>query len=227
MTLRGLLAVLAMVALAAGLGACGAASVTSPPSGVDGLRIPTPSPDPADFVAAVDNPWFPLVPGTTWRYDVTDAGGEHPLTVSVADGPTIAGVGTTARVATEQGRRVTDWYAEDRAGNVWWFGREGSWRAGADGAEAGLAMAETPRVGDGYRQGYVPGVVEDTAAVVALDERVTVPAGTFAVLVVDQRSPLQPGASGQASYAEGVGLVEETVVSGGYRTVRLREVAGH
>ncbi len=48
---------------------------------------------------------------------------------------------------------------------MWWFGREGEWSAGVDGAEAGLLMADTPRVGDGYVMGG-----GDTATVEAVDD---------------------------------------------------------
>ncbi|GAA4375633.1 hypothetical protein [Nocardioides caricicola] len=215
---------LAALALLGGLTGCGSASVPSPPSGVDELVIPTPSPDPADFVDTVDNPWFPLAPGTTWTYAVDDTTGEHPMTVTVEPGPEVAGVPTTARVSTERTEVVTDWFAQDDRGNVWWFGREGSWEAGVDGAEAGLAMAATPRVGDGYRPALAPGVSEDTATVTALDERVTVPAGTFETVLVDGRSELETGARTESSYAEGVGLVAEQVASGSYRSVRLESV---
>ena len=221
MTVRAGVAALAVLASLTG---CGSASVPSPPSGVDELVIPTPSPDPADFVATVDNPWFPLEPGTTWTYTVDDTAGAHTMTVTAAPGPEVAGVATTARVSTEGSDVVTDWYAEDDRGNVWWFGREGSWQAGEDGAEAGLAMADTPRVGDGYRPALAPGVSEDTATVIALDDRVTVPAGTFETLLVDGRSELEPGVHTHLSYAEGVGLVAEQVVSGSYRSVRLERV---
>ena len=205
--------------------ACGTASEPSPPSGVDQLVIPTPSPDPADFVTGVDNPWLPLEPGSTRTYDVTDADGDHTLTVTVASGPEIAGVATTARVSEDSGEVVTDFFAQDTDGNVWWFGREGEWQAGEDGAEAGVAMLATPRVGDGYRLAYAPGVVEDTAKVVALDGTATVPAGTYDDLVeTEQRSALLAGATHDLSYARGVGLVEETVTGTGYRTVRLASV---
>ncbi|WP_243056809.1 hypothetical protein [Nocardioides sp. SR21] len=206
------------------LAACGSASVSSPPSGVDELVIPTPGPDPADFVDTVDNPWFPLEPGTTWTYTVNDTAGAHPMTVTVEPGPEVAGVPTTARVTTEGERVLTDWFAQDDRGNVWWFGREDSWEAGVDGAEAGLAMAETPRVGDGYRPAFAPGVSEDTATVTSLDDRVTVPVGTFETLLVDGRSELEPGVHTEWSYAEGLGLVAEQVVSGSYRSVRLERV---
>lgn len=215
---------LAALALLGGLTGCGSASVPSPPSGVDELVIPTPSPDPADFVDTVDNPWFPLAPGTTWTYTVDDTTGSHPMTVTVEPGPEVAGVPTTARVTTEGEMVLTDWFAQDDRGNVWWFGREGSWEAGVDGAEAGLAMAATPRVGDGYRPALAPGVSEHTATVTALDERVTVPAGTFETVLVDGRSELETGARTESSYAEGVGLVAEQVASGSYRSVRLESV---
>ena len=43
-------------------------------TGINGLVIPTPSPDADDFVGGVDNPWLPLEPQATWRYDVTELG---------------------------------------------------------------------------------------------------------------------------------------------------------
>ncbi len=84
-------------------------------------------------------------------------------------------------------------------------------------------MAETPRRRRRLpARRCAPGVVEDTAYVAALDERVTVPAGTFEALLVEQRSELEPRHR-ETSYAEGLGVVEERVVSGSYRTVRLVE----
>src|SRR5690606_28571766 len=94
MRVRAAVLTLALLVGPAGLTGCGSASVSSPPAGVDGLVIPTPSPDPADFVGAVDNAWFPLEPGTTWSYVVTDAAGEHRMTVTVEAGPDVAGVPT-------------------------------------------------------------------------------------------------------------------------------------
>ena len=220
MTVRALL----VIALLTVLTACGTASTPQPPTGVDELVVPTPSPDPDDFVAAVDNSWLPLPAGRTWTYEVVDASGTHPVTVTVASGPAVAGVATTARVATEEGAVTRDWFAQDRDGNVWWFGREGEWRAGERGAQAGLAMPANPRVGDGYRTAYLPGVVEDVAEVEALDGSATVPAGTYdGLLVTRVTTKLEPGASTEQHWARDVGLVEEDRPG---RIVRLREVTG-
>lgn len=213
MTVRRLLAVAVLSAqLAVLVSGCGSASQPSPPGGVDQLVVPTPAPDPDDFVAEVDNPWLPLEVGRTWRYRVADTSGVHPLLVSAGPGPTVAGVATTALTSREQGRQVVDWYAQDRHGNVWWFGRAGSWQAGTDGAQAGLAMAASPRVGDGYRTAYLPGTVEDVAEVVAVDED---------EVVVELRSQLRPGEAGELTYERGTGLVEGAEQLGSYRVQQL------
>jgi hypothetical protein len=144
-TVRGLLAAGAVVVLAAG---CGSESDPSPPAGVDELVIPTPSPDPDDYVATIDNPWLPYAVGARWTY--TD--GTVDVTFTAEEGPTIAGVATTAVTADQASGSSADYFAQDTDGNVWWFGREGEWRAGEDGAEAGIAMLDKPRVGDGYAE---------------------------------------------------------------------------
>jgi hypothetical protein len=196
---------------------CGSASEQSPPSGVDGLVIPTPSIDADDFVTGIDNPWLPLQVGASWEYDVS---GDPPgtRTVTTHEGPDIEGVATTAVLAstTSRGRttEVTDFYAQDEAGNVWWFGRLGEWQAGEDGAHAGLVMAATPRVGDGYREAYDAGVVDRRSEVRGLDGSSGVPdGGNDDLLVIETTSP-QTGVVEQASYAEGVGLVSLETVEG-------------
>jgi hypothetical protein len=207
---------------------CGTESPHSPPTGIDELVIPTPSPDPADFVRGVDNPWFLLPPGATWRYRVT---GTTPGTLVVTVEDTtydVAGVATTPVSRTEPtGDQVVDYYAQDRQGNVWWFGREGVWLAGKDGAEAGLAMPAAPRLGDGWRAAYGPGVVDVRATVVSTDESESTPAGRFTQLLgIDVTDALAPSNRRRLFFARGIGLVEEVATEGPVYLAELESVPG-
>jgi hypothetical protein len=229
------------VALLAVLSACGSAPPKSPPAGVDGLTIPTPSPDPADFVATIDNPWLPFTPGSTWVYRTTSSEGEQTDTVTVLDRTkVVAGVTTTVvhdLAVDEDGATVEDtydWYAQDSAGNVWYFGEdttayedgkastEGSWESGVDGAQAGLVMLATPRVGDGYRQEFLEGTAEDQARILSLTATATSPAGDFSdVVQTEDTTPLEPEVVERKYYARGVGTVREEDVTGGDEVVVL------
>jgi hypothetical protein len=241
-----------MLATAA-TGACAGGPPTVGPSGVDGLVVPTPSPRPDDFTGRVDNPWFPLVPGTVRTYRATTAHGPRTVTVTVTGrARLVAGVRTVVvheAVTDPRGRRVAqadDWYAQDRAGNVWSFGTagtsydggqpdtHGSWQAGVDGAEPGLAMPAHPRLGDGYVREHAPGVAVDQAEVLdlAATRALAVGAdGTEGAAGVDDRlletadtSPLEPGRVQHTFYAQGVGLVEQDTVTGGTERVELTGV---
>ena len=221
----------AVAALALLAGGCGSsAPPPSGPSGVDGLVVPTPEPDPADFVSGLDNAWLALEPGSVRTYAVS---GEAPgtRTVTVAPEPVeVAGVETTAvrSVTTddagERTAEVVDHLAQDRDGNVWWFGSDDvaagtSWRAGADGALAGLLMPSVPRTGDGFRQALAPGVVEDVARVASTDEsrdtEVGALDGLVHVVVTSTLSQVQVS----RYYAEGIGLVSERSLTGGAELV--------
>jgi hypothetical protein len=205
--------------LALAIAGCGSASDPSPPAGVDMLVIPTPSPDPEDFVAEIDNPWLPYEPGAEWVYELSGTEtGTVTVTVAEETAPVAGITATVVRSLQELDDRqaaVTDYYAQDRAGNVWWLGREGQWEAGVDGAQAGLAMAANPREGDGYRLALLDGVVMDRARVVAVDGEVSVAAGDFTdVVEIETQSPLVPGVRLRQSHAEGVGLVQVVSLEG-------------
>jgi hypothetical protein len=238
----GLLAAgLATGAAAATLSGCAGGPPQVDPAGVDGLEIPTPSPDPRDFVASVDNPWLPLEPGTVWTYRARSDEGAETIVVTVTDRTRVVqGVPTTVVhdvVTDDRGRTVEDtfdWYAQDTAGNVWYFGEatteydgrkrstEGSWEAGVDGAQAGLVMPATPRVGDGYAQEHREGVAEDRAEILSVDERRVVPFGRYDdVVQTEDTTPLEPGLVEHKYYARGVGVVLEEDVSGGSEVVEL------
>ncbi len=136
--------------------------------GINGLVIPTPSPDPRDFVDTVDNPWLPLEPGARWSFDVVEEGATvGSLVVDVLAEPVpVAGLAATrVETTTVVGSRTpvvtTALYAQDDDGNVWLVGADAAgdgWRAGEAGAEAGLAMPADPRLGDGWQAYVVPGL---------------------------------------------------------------------
>ena len=113
------------------------------------------------------------------------------------------------------------WYAEDRAGNVWCFGRQvteyekgevvgtaGSWEAGVDGAVQCIVMKGGPRPGDIYHQGYVDGRAEIMAEVLEVDATVEIEYGSFErVVKIRESTSLEPDVSSVKYYAPDVGLV--------------------
>jgi hypothetical protein len=235
-------AVLATV-LSAGLTGCGEDSptTTAAPTPRVPSEVPTPTPDPDDFVDRIDNPYLPYVPGTRWVYENTSSEGDERIVVTVSDRTRmVQGVRTTVvrdTVTGEDGRVVEDtfdWFAQDTAGNVWYFGedstsyedgeasKEGSWEAGVDGAQAGIVMLADPRPGDSYEQEYLEGEAEDRAEVLATDAEATVPFGSYTDMVkTADTTPLEPEVEEHKYYAEGVGFVFEEKVSGGDDRGRL------
>jgi hypothetical protein len=151
----------------------------------------------------------------------------------------IGGVTTTVvhDVASKDGQLLEDtwdWYAQDRDGNVWYFGEEtkeyergkvsteGSWETGVKGAKPGIIMPAHPTVGQMNRQEYLVGEAEDEGQTIALDETVTVAAGKFSGCVKTKEwSRLEPGVIEHKYYAPGVGLVAEVTVEGGTEHVEL------
>jgi hypothetical protein len=193
--------------------------------------------DPADFTTKIDNPYWPMRPGRRWVYrETTPAGTKQRVVVTVTHKTKEIANGITARVVrdevTDGGKPVEltdDWYAQDKAGNIWYLGEdtteyengkpvstEGSFEAGVDGAQAGIAMPARPKVGLRYRQEYYKGQAEDNGEVFSLREQVEVPFGHFKpVLMTKDRTPLEPKVLEYKFYARGIGPVLEMGVSGG------------
>ena len=181
--------------------------------------------DPADFVAGVDHPFLPLVPGTVFRFNETVGKHVREIVVTVTSDTKIV-MGVKCVVVRDQefekGKLIEDtydWYAQDKQGNVWYFGEdtkemrngkvdpEGSWEAGVRGAQPGLALPAQLAPGQPYRQEYLKGVAEDMAQIVAVADSVTVPFGALGGCVrVREWSPLEHG-SEMKWYAKGVGVV--------------------
>ena len=194
------------------------------------------APDPGRFVRTVDNPWFPLRPGTTFVYrGVKDGKPSRDVVRVTGRTRVIQGVRCTAvsdRLFTS-GRlseRTTDWYAQDRDGTVWYFGedtaeldrsgdvtsREGSWLAGVAGARAGIFMPARPRVGQRFRQEYLKGHAEDHFEVLSLRAQARVPAvSSHRALLTKEWTPLEPDVVDHKLYVRGIGLVDERTIRGG------------
>ena len=235
MRLRGSTAAGATL-LALGATAMGAAAAQRPPTklpqGSEPVRL-----NPADFTTRITNPYWPMRPGSRWVYRETDSEGtKQRVVVTVTNRTKLIANGVTARVVhdvvTEKGQPVEvtdDWYAQDRAGNIWYLGEAtteyengkprttaGSFEAGVDGAQAGVVLPARPRPGLRYRQEYYKGEAEDRARIVSLREKAEVPFGFFKrVLMTRDENPLSPKVLEFKFYARGIGPVLAVSVSGG------------
>jgi hypothetical protein len=195
----------------------------------------SPKIDPAVFSTTIDNPYFPMTPGTRTIYHANTPDGLQRTTTEVTrDTKTIMGVATvvvhdTVSLGGETTEDTFDWYAQDRDGSVWYFGEAtkkiedgtvdttGSFEAGVNGALAGIIMPAHPHVGDQYRQEYAKGVAEDTGEVVSITGSETTPlTGPVNDLLVTKDADLLDPASPPENkfYARGVGPILTTEPAG-------------
>jgi len=208
-------------------------------------KTPLQGMDPDDFVSEVDNPYFPLTPGTTFIYagETDGVPTSDEMTVKHQT-KQILGVAITVvhHLSYEDGVLVEDtldWFAQDVDGNVWYFGEdtkeldedgnvvstEGSWEAGVDGAQAGIIMPADPKKGDKYQQESAPDIAEDMAQIVGFEDSLCVSYGCFEnVLVTKEWSPLEKQVVENKYYAEGVGFIFGDMVKGGDEQSELVEV---
>jgi len=206
---------------------------------------PTPTPshkiNPADFSSVINNQYFTLTPGTTFIYQGKTGGGNETNEVYVSHqtkkilGVTCIEVRDRVTIDNELAEETFDWYAQDKNGNVWYFGEaakeykkgavigtKGSWEAGVGGAEPGIIMEAKPKIGDSYRQEYYKGEAEDMAEVLSLSESATVPYGSFQnCLKTKDFSQLEPSVIENKYYAPGVGMVLSVMIKGGSDRLEL------
>ena len=217
--------VLAAVAIAGCAGGDESPAPAKPdlPQGSERVKL-----DPADFTVDIDNPYWPMSPGSRWVYRETDAtGAKEKIVVTVTHKTKMIANGIEARVvrdvASKNGTPIEitdDWYAQDKSGNIWYLGeavrnyengklvdRAGSFEAGVDGAQAGVVMPANPKPGLEYRQEYYKGKAEDKGAVITVgQEQVEVPFGYFkGVLMTRDLAPTEPKVQELKFYARGVG----------------------
>ena len=222
----------AAIAAATALATAATPAPSGLPQGADPVTL-----DPAEMSTRIDNPWWPMRRGSRWIYRETDGrGGVARVVVTVTSRTRRLANGVTARivrdVVTSGGKPVEvtdDYYAQDRAGNVWYLGEatreyvggrpgstSGSFEAGVGGAQPGIAMPAHPVPGLSYRQEYLRGEAEDRARVLSIDEQAQVPFGRFRdVLLTRDTTPLEPTVLEYKLYARGVGPVLTLHASGG------------
>lgn len=193
--------------------------------------------DPSDFLNSniTGNAFFPITPGTTYVFEGEDEDGltirvetEHTLNTKMIMGITCIVINDREYEEENLIEDTFDWYAQDKNGNMWYFGEEskeiengevvniaGSWEAGIDGALPGIIMLADPIVGLWYRQEYYEGEVEDVAQVLSISESVSVPLGSFThCLQTVEWSLLEQGVLEHKYYAEGIGVIKIIAVEG-------------
>jgi hypothetical protein len=242
-----------LIAMTAACGA-GSSQSTSPPAGTKAgeaavFSLPQESDpvqlDPADFTNEIDNPYFPMVPGSRRVFRETDAqGGVRRVVVTVTKATkTIIGIETRVvhDIVTEDGQVTEDtydWYAQDSQGTLWYMGEdtkeyengklkttEGSWQAGVDDAQPGIIIPAHPKPGMTYREEYFAGQAEDGAEILSLNAHAKVPYGTFDhVLQTRNYTPLEPDLVEEKFYVSGVGPVLEITVTGGSDRTELLSI---
>jgi len=204
-----------------------------------------PALSPSDFQAVINNRYFPLPVGRTLTYrGIKDGQSQIDVVHVTSRTRVIEGITATAvsDIARHHGKlleKTTDFYAQDRRGNVWYLGEKtaafsdghvdhsGSWMAGVNDAEPGIVMLASPRVPDAYRQECLPGVAEDMAWIVVRGGSLRLPFEIArGVLSSLEFARIEPGVIDRKVYAPGLGIVSETAMSGPRETARLVSVRG-
>ena len=187
------------------------------------------------FSSFGSNPYLPLWPGLSVLLEGEEEDDEMELVeISVrvtvtTDTEVVDGVETRVveERESEDGELVEvsrNYFAHCReTGAVWYFGEavddyedgeivghEGEWRAGENGATAGILMPGTPINGARFFTEMAPGIAEDNSEVVGIHDTWDVPLGTYAnVLEITDSSALDPEEADPKYYAPGIGLIQD------------------
>jgi len=196
--------------------------------------------------AQIDNMYWPLIAGTSFVYYAESEDGCEANRIRVLAGPLKddfnAPYGDIAAWQIEDKAYVSeecdgqfalvedtiDWFAQDKDGNVWYFGEDttaydhddecpsssGAWEAGADtagigsNADAGIIMLAEPEDGLAYQQEYYEGEAEDWGKVAKTDDSVSIDMGDYeGCLKTKEWTPLERGAVEFKFYCPPIGEV--------------------
>lgn len=183
-----------------------------------------------NFDSTGENSYFILKPGYKVILEGEEDGEELQLTITVLNETKVVD-GVETRVLeereTEGGTLVEisrNYFAMCKpSNNAIYFGEdvdiyedgkiaghEGAWLAGQNGAKAGMIMPGKAEVGLKYYQEIAPGVAEDRAEIISVNEVLDTPAGNFQnVLNTEETNPLKPEEKESKFYAPGIGLIQE------------------
>jgi hypothetical protein len=186
-----------------------------------------------DFVTTGENEYFILKPGYQVTLEGEEDGEELTLVMTVLNETKIVN-GIETRVVeekeTEGGNLVEisrNYFALCKpTNNAIYFGedvdiyengeivsQEGAWLAGQNGSKAGMIMPGKVEVGIKYYQEIAPGVAEDRAKIVSVNNSMVTPAGTFdQILKTEETNPLKPEEKEFKFYAPGIGLIQEEAI---------------
>lgn len=235
----------ALTALAAGALAGAGLLVPGAAAGAPVRHGYEPVLNPADFVRSITNPYLPFPVGRTLTYrGIKDGVTQTDVVHVTSDSRVIEGITAVAvsDVATHDGRlleKTTDWYAQDKQGNVWYLGERtaayshghvdhsGSWLAGVHDGEPGIVMKAHPQVPDAYRQEFLRGQAEDTAWIVNRGGSFKLPFTVVHNVVTSYEfTVLEPTVLDKKIYAPGLGIVKEEAALGPKETATLVSVQG-
>lgn len=236
-----LVLVLTLAAVAAA--GCGSENTSQPDSTLTSQPTSAAVSDinPDDFQATVDNPFFPLPASAVFVLEGEESDPETGETVQVRseatvlpDTTVVAGVEVTVveDKVFEDGQLVEstlDYYAQHRDGSVYYFGERvddyedgqvvghsGEWLAGEGNNLPGIFMPADPQLGAAFEQERAPGIAEDRSTVIAVDQSLTTPAGSFTGCIkTEDINPLD-GLTEHKYYCPGAGFVREETPPDGH-----------
>ena len=191
--------------------------------------------DPANFInsTVINNEWMPMQPGTHWAVEGTavDDEGNHftrRIEFTITDlTKEIEGVQTVVAWIVDYNdgeviEKEIAFYAQDKDGNVWYFGehpeeieqgefvKASPWIAGIEDARPGIKMMAEPKLGiPSYFQGWGPAVEwSDYAQIDQVGQETCVAVDCYKdTLVIAESSLGEVNAFQLKYYARGVGEV--------------------
>jgi hypothetical protein len=189
----------------------------------------------------ITNTYLPFLPGTVDTYKGQRDGKASVDTFEVThERKKVDGVNTTVihDKLTLNGKlheKTVDWYAQDKSGNVWYFGEEtatfkpngeletteGSWKAGTpvekggEKTRPGIFMAAKPELHVGYKEELAEPIAEDQFEVISLNSPVSTPyITTTRGLRTKETTPLEKGVIDNKVFVPGIGAALEVTVKG-------------